>query len=78
MSSLVMIGILNIGVNNMEKFTLEKGKQIKFYLNGIYQGCFWDYQNDNEVEFREEAKMITVVRDLMYLSYPCDNYEIAQ
>ena len=72
-----MIGILNIGVNNMEKFTLEKGKQIKFYLNGIYQGCFWDYQNDNEVEFRKESKMITIVRDLMYLSYPCDNYEIA-
>ena len=47
MSSLVMIGILNIGVNNMEKFT-----------------------------FRKEAKMITVVRNLMYLSYPCDNYEI--
>lgn len=62
----------------MEKFTLEKGKQIKFYLNGIYRGCFWDYQNDNEVEFRKEAKMITIVRDLMYLSYPCDNYEIAQ
>ena len=78
MNNLEMIGILNIGVNNMEKFTLEKGKQIKFYLNGIYQGCFWDYQNDNEVEFRKEAKMITVVRDLMYLSYPCDNYEIAQ
>lgn len=77
MSSLVMIGILNIGVNNMEKFTLEKGKQLKFYLNGIYQGCFWDYQNENEVEFREESKMITIVRDLMYLSYPCDNYEIA-
>lgn len=77
MSSLEMIGILNIGVNNMEKFTLEKGKQLKFYLNGIYQGCFWDYQNDNEVEFRKEAKMITVVRNLMYLSYPCDNYEIA-
>lgn len=78
MNNLEMIGILNIGVNNMEKFTLEKGKQIKFYLNGIYQGCFWDYQNDNEVEFRKEAKMITIVRDLMYLSYPCDNYEIAQ
>ena len=77
MNNLEMIGILNIGVNNMEKFTLEKGKQIKFYLNGIYQGCFWDYQNDNEVEFRKEAKMITIVRDLMYLSYPCDNYEIA-
>ena len=77
MSSLAMIGILNIGVNNMEKFTLEKGKQIKFYLNGIYQGCFWDYQNENEVEFRKESKMITIVRDLMYLSYPCDNYEIA-
>ena len=76
MSSLAMIGILNIGVNNMEKFTLEKGKQLKFYLNGIYQGCFWDYQNENEVEFRKEAKMITVVRNLMYLSYPCDNYEI--
>ena len=76
MISLVMIGILNIGVNNMEKFTLEKGKQLKFYLNGIYQGCFWDYQNENEVEFRKEAKMITVVRNLMYLSYPCDNYEI--
>ena len=72
-----MIGILNIGVNNMEKFTLEKGKQIKFYLNGIYQGCFWDYQNDNEVEFNKEAKMITIKRVLMYLSYPCDNYEIA-
>ena len=77
MNNLEMIGILNIGVNNMEKFTLEKGKQIKFYLNGIYQGCFWDYQNENEVEFRKEAKMITIVRDLMYLSYPCDNYEIA-
>lgn len=77
MSSLAMIGILNIGVNNMEKFTLEKGKQLKFYLNGIYQGCFWDYQNENEVEFRKEAKMITVVRNLMYLSYPCDNYEIS-
>ena len=76
MSSLVMIGILNIGVNNMEKFTLEKGKQLKFYLNGIYQGCFWDYQNENEVEFRKEAKMITVVRNLMYLSYPFYNYEI--
>ena len=61
----------------MEKFTLEKGKQLKFYLNGIYQGCFWDYQNDNEVEFRKKAKMIIVVRNLMYLSYPCDNYEIA-
>ena len=77
MSSLEMIGILNIGVNNMEKFTLEKGIQLKFYLNGIYQGCFWDYQNENEVEFRKEAKMITVVRNLMYLSYPCDNYEIS-
>ena len=76
MSSLAMIGILNIGVNNMEKFTLEKGKQLKFYLNGIYQGCFWDYQNENEVEFRKEAKMITVVRNLMYLSYPYYNYEI--
>ena len=72
-----MIGILNIGVNNMEKFTLEKGKQLKFYLNGIYQGCFWDYMNENEVEFHKEAKMITVIRNLMYLSYPCDNYEIA-
>lgn len=61
----------------MEKFTLEKGKQLKFYLNGIYQGCFWDYQNENEVEFRKEARMITIVRNLMYLSYPCDNYEIA-
>lgn len=40
----------------MEKFTLEKGKQIKFYLNGIYQGRFWDYQNDNEVEFHKEEK----------------------
>ena len=77
MSSLAMIGILNIGVNNMEKFTLEKGMQLKFYLNGIYQGCVWDYQNENEVEFRKEAKMITVVRNLMYLSYPCDNYEIS-
>jgi hypothetical protein len=78
MNNLEMIGILNIGVNNMEKFTLEKGKQIKFYLNGIYQGCFWDYQNDNEVEFNKEAKMICIKRILMYLSYPCDNYEIAQ
>ena len=76
MSSLGMIGILNIGVNNMEKFTLEKGKQIKFYLNGIYQGCFWDYQNDNEVEFDKKFKTITIKRILMYLSYPCDNYKI--
>ena len=60
----------------MGKFTLEKGKQLKFYLNGIYHGCFWDYQNENEVEFRKEAKMITVVRNLMYLSYPYYNYEI--
>ena len=63
----------------MEKFTLEKGKQIKFYLNGIYQGCFWDYQNDNEVEFRKEVKNIKIesISGLMYLSNPCDNYEIA-
>lgn len=60
----------------MEKFTLEKGKQIKFYLNGKYQGCFLDYQNDNEVEFNKEAKKIIVERNL-YLSYPCDNYEIS-
>lgn len=73
-----MIGILNTRVNNMEKFTLEKGKQIKFYLNGIYQGCFWDYQNDNEVEFHKEEKNIKIesISGLMYLSYPCDNYEI--
>lgn len=64
----------------MEKFTLEKGKQIKFYLNGIYQGCFWDYQNENIVEFHKEAKNIKIesFSGLMYLSYPCDNYEIAQ
>ena len=63
----------------MEKFTLEKGKQIIFYLNGIYQGCFWDYQNENVVEFRKEAKNIKIesISGLMYLSYPCDSYEIA-
>ena len=60
----------------MEKFTLEKGKQIKFFLNGIYQGCFWDFQNENEAEFNKEAKIIKISRTLMYLSYPCDNYEI--
>ena len=44
----------------MEKFTLEKGKQIKFFLNGIYQGCFWDFQNENEAEFNKEAKTVTI------------------
>ncbi len=74
-----MIGILNIGVNNMEKFTLEKGKQIKFYLNGLYQGCFWDFQNENVVEFHKEERNIKIESNsgLMYLSYLCDKYEIA-
>lgn len=60
-----------------EKFTLKKGKQLKFYLRDLYQGSFWDYENDVEVDFDKDCCNMIITRGTMYLSYPCDRYEVA-
>ena len=59
-------------------FVLKKGKTLKYYMNGIYQGCFWNFNADAKVTFIEGAKNLIIESDGLYVSFYTDKYEVEE
>lgn len=62
----------------MGDIILKKGKALKYYMNGIYLGCFWNFNDDAKVTFIEGAKNLIIESNGLYVSFYADKYEVEE
>lgn len=62
----------------MGDIILKKGKALKYYMNGIYLGCFWNFNADAKVTFIESAKNLIIESNGLYVSFYTDKYEVEE
>ena len=47
-------------------------------MNGIYLGCFWNFNADAKVTFIEGAKNLIIESNGLYVSFYADKYEVEE
>ena len=62
----------------MGNIILKKGKALKYYMNGIYLGCFWNFNTDAKITFIESAKNLIIESNGLYVSFYTDKYEVEE
>lgn len=60
----------------MEHIILQRGKTLKYYQKGVYQGCYYNFNKDVTLDINMEIRTIMIASNGAFVSFTCDTYEI--